>query len=143
MKKVIKNKIYDTETARRCGEWDNGRYTSDFGYCSETLYQKKTGEFFLHGKGGAMSSYAKHSGNESSWGEQIMPMTYKEAAEWAEEHLDGDEYIGIFGNPEEDSSRIVIHISIRKDTHDKVKRAAAMTGKTVSEYIEDALNGNL
>ena len=139
MKKIIKGKVYDTETAKKCGIWNNGHYTSDFNYCSETLYQKKTGEFFLHGEGGAMSGYASHNGNSSGWGEQIMPMTYKEASEWAEKRLDGDEYISIFGDPEENAEKTVISISIRKDSHEKLKREAAKAGKTVSEYIESLL----
>ncbi len=63
-------------------------------------------------------------------------MAYAEAQRWAEKHMDGDDYITIFGDPEENAERTVISISIRKDTHEKLKRAAAKAGKTVSEYIE-------
>ena len=37
---------------------------------------------------------------------------------------------------EENAERTVISISIRKDTHEKLKQAAAKAGVTVSEYIE-------
>ena len=144
MKKIIKNKVYDTETAKKIGEYEPNPYRSDFYWYCEELYQKKTGEFFLYGEGNAASPYCRYvTHSERCGGEAIKPLSYKEAQEWAEQHLDTDEYISIFGNPEEDSSKVVVHISIRKDTHDKVRQAAAMTGKTVSEYIEDALNGNL
>ena len=47
MKKIINGKVYDTSTAERVGGWNNNCSTSDFGYCSEDLYRKRTGEFFL------------------------------------------------------------------------------------------------
>ena len=56
MKKIINGKVYDTASAKLVGEWDNGRYGRDFGRCAEELYQKRTGEFFLHGSGGASIS---------------------------------------------------------------------------------------
>lgn len=98
MKKIINGKKYDTDTASCVGSWDNGYGYSEFGYFSEALYRKKTGEFFLHGKGGAASKYAKSCG-ENSWsgGEEILPLTEDEAKKWAEGHLEADEYEQIFG----------------------------------------------
>ena len=68
----------------------------------EELYQKKTDEFFIYGEGGAMTKYAESCGN-NNWcgGYKITPVTEQEAKNWAEEYLDGDEYIEIFGEPEE------------------------------------------
>jgi len=77
MKRVIKCKLYNTETAERVGMWDNGYCANDFHYCSEDLYRKKTGEFFLHCEGGAMSIYASSEGNMSGYGERNIPMTYE------------------------------------------------------------------
>lgn len=141
MKKVIKGKLYDTDTAPLMGEWWNGLSQSDFGYCAEQLYKKRTGEFFLHGEGGAMSKYARHSGNNSGFGERITPLTYAEAQEWVEEHLDGDKYIEIFGIPDEDDSKEDLHICLTKTAIAKVKQAAGLAGITVSEYIEQLING--
>lgn len=141
MKKIIKNKVYDTDTAKKCGEYEPTPYRSDFHWYCEELYQKKTGEFFLYGEGNAASPYSKSCGqNEWCGSESIKPLTYNEASEWAQEHLDGDEYINIFGNPEENAEKTVISISIRKDSHDKLKQAAAKAGKTVSEYIEGLIS---
>jgi len=123
MKKVINHKVYDTETAKKRGEHEPNPYRNDFSWYCETLYQKKTGEFFLHGDGNAASPY-------------IKPLTYEEAQKWAEKHLDGDEYIRIFGDPEENSEKGAINLYIRKDTSKKLKQAAAKAGVTVSEYIE-------
>lgn len=137
MKKIINGKVYDTSTAKKCGEYEPNPYRSDFNWFCEELYQKKTGEFFLYGEGNAASPYSKSCGqNEWCGSEAIKPMAYAEAQEWAEKHLDGDDYITIFGDPEENAEKTVISISIRKDTHEKLKQAAAKAGVTVSEYIE-------
>jgi hypothetical protein len=70
----------------------------NFSQFSETLYRKKTGEFFLYGEGGPMTKYAVAEGS-NSWrgGSRIMPLSFHEAREWAEEHLSGEEYEAIFG----------------------------------------------
>ena len=102
MKKIINGKLYDTATAKAVANWWNGYSMRDFNFCEETLYKKKTGEFFLHGNGGALSPYTKSCGQNCwSGAEEIIPMTIDEAKEWAEEHIDADEYIEIFGEVEE------------------------------------------
>lgn len=100
MKKIINGKKYDTETAQMLGEYDNCRRSFD--YKCETLYRKKTGEFFLYGEGGANTEYSKVCG-DNSWcgGERIIPLTVENAKKWAETHMTGDEYEKIFGEVEE------------------------------------------
>lgn len=137
MKKYINRKLYDTGSAKKCGEYEPNPYRSDFSWYCETLYQKKTGEYFLHGDGNAASKYSKSCGlNEWCGTEIIRPLTYEDAQEWAEKHLACDEYIKIFGDPEENSEKTSLNLYIRKDTSERLKQAAAKAGKTVSEYIE-------
>ena len=62
---------------------------------------KKTGEFFLYGEGGAMTQYAESDGDAYCGGAEIIPLTEKKAKEWAENHLDADDYESIFGPVEE------------------------------------------
>ena len=101
MKKVIDGALYDTSTAKLLGE-DSYSNPGDFQHWVETLYRTKSGKYFLHGKGGAMTTYAVCvSQNEWSGGEKIIPLDLDSAQKWAEEHLDGDEYIRAFGEPEE------------------------------------------
>ena len=102
MKKIIEGKLYNTETAKMIGEGGNGRGRNDFSYYEEELYIKRTGEYFLYGCGGAMSRYAESCG-QNTWtgGESIIPMTEKEAREWAEENIYADDYMEIFGEVEE------------------------------------------
>ena len=102
MKKIINGKKYNTETAKVVGSWSNNHSYSDFSYCEETLYEKRTGEFFLYGEGGPMSKY-RSACWQNSWsgGVDIIPMTEIEARKWAEKHLNADEYEEIFGEVEE------------------------------------------
>lgn len=99
MKKIINGKKYDTDTAKAIGFDTN--CASDFHYWYESLYIKKTGEYFLYGKGGPMSRYCEYIGDCQTSGEKIIPMTVEEAKEWAEKHLTADEYEEIFGEVEE------------------------------------------
>ena len=101
MKKIIKGKMYDTETAAEIGSWWNGLSTRDFNHVRETLYRKKTGEYFLHGEGGPMTSYRERWGDMWGDGESIVPMTEAEARNWAERRLTAEEYIEAFGEVEE------------------------------------------
>ena len=45
MKKIINNKLYNTQTATMLASYDNHCLPNDFHYVEETLYRKKTGEF--------------------------------------------------------------------------------------------------
>lgn len=101
MKKIINNKLYDTETATEIGYWSNGYSKADFKFCNETLYKKKTGEFFLYGEGGALTEYSENHGNSQSEGNSIIPFTEEEAKSWSMKYLNADEYIEIFGQVEE------------------------------------------
>jgi len=101
MNKIINGKKYDTDTATLIAEWSNNYSGSDFHYCQEELYRKRTGEYFLYGEGGSLSKYSKQFRNGSVGDCHIEPFSEKEAKEWAEEHCDGDTYIEIFGDVEE------------------------------------------
>ena len=101
MKKIINGKKYDTETAKAVAFHSNNLSYRDFKWYDETLYQKRTGEFFLLGEGGAMSKYAQPVGNCMSNGMTIIPMSYDEAKQWAETNIDVDRYEQIFGEVEE------------------------------------------
>lgn len=101
MKKIINGKLYNTETATELGTYWNGYPQGDFSYVSETLYVKKTGEYFLHCEGGPLTEYAKYVGRNKCFGAYIYPYAEKEAKEWAAEKLTADEYEKLFGEVEE------------------------------------------
>lgn len=101
MKKIINKKLYDTETAELLAS-DSFSGPRDFHYWIEDLYRKKNGEYFLYGEGGPLSKYAEPA-DPSGWtnGCDIIPLTDERAREWAEHHASIDEYVTIFGEPEE------------------------------------------
>lgn len=135
MKKIINGKKYNTETAQKMGGRDNGYAVNDFNYMIETLYRKKTGEFFLHGEGGGLSRYASAYGDSMGWGEQIIPLTEKEAEEWAEDRLKVDEYEAIFGEVKEDYSDKSVNLTIMASSHEILRRLQNKTGKTMGEIM--------
>ena len=137
MKKIINGKMYNTETAQELGSNSNSGDWRDFSHYCETLYRKRTGEFFLHGEGGPMTKYAESVGqNQWSGGSRIMPMSWDEAQAWAEENLSTDEYESIFGEVTEDDSRENVTLSLSVATAERARRAAAQAGITLSAYIE-------
>lgn len=137
MKKIIKGKVYDTETAKKVASWYSSYARNDFHYYEEELYQKKTGEYFLYGEGNAASPYSKSCGqNEWCGSEKITPMTFNEAQEWAEKHLDGDEYCEIFGEPDEDSEDVALNLIISATASAKLKKAAAQNGISLRAQLE-------
>lgn len=96
MKAIINRRLYDTDTAKWIGTYNNGYPRGNFDYCREELYRKKNGEFFLLGAGGARSRYAKMDGDWFCGGREIVPLSFEEAEAWASRHLDPDEYLKYF-----------------------------------------------
>lgn len=141
MKKIINRKLYDTDTATEIGRDGNGYNASDFNCVLETLYRKRTGEYFLHGEGGARSRYASREGNMWGWGQQIIPLTYDEAQDWAEKHLTADEYAEAFGLPDEgDDSKTVITITLPTQKAAALRQAAEKAGMSIGAYIDSVTN---
>ena len=139
MNKIINGKRYNTDTAERVGEWDNGFNYNDFNYTGEELYRKKSGEFFLYGESGALGKYAVNVGNMRSGGEEIVPFSDAEARQWAEEHLSGDEYESIFGVVEEEKETIRLNVEITREENEKLQAEAKRYGKTKSEIIRNLI----
>jgi hypothetical protein len=142
MKKIINGRKYDTDTACMVGEWENMAYVSDFAYCHEILFRKRNGEYFLYGEGGAASKYAESVGqNQWSGGERIIPLDYDHAREWAEKHLDADEYETEFGEVSEDGSGVFVAVTVRIDQAVKrqLDQLCARAGKTRGEVVSAAI----
>lgn len=140
MKKIINGKVYDTSTAKELGSWENTPDVRDFSRFEETLYQKRTGEFFIYGCGGPASRYAVSAGQNSwSGGYKIIPLSWDAARDWTEKHLDADDYESIFGEISEDESRTVITLSLSAGAVEKAKRLAAQAGVSLSAYIESRI----
>ena len=62
--------------------------------------------------------------------------TYAEATEWAEKHLDGDEYEQIFGAVVEDESKKTAAYSLSVTAIEVLRRMAQEQGKSASEILD-------
>lgn len=144
MKKYINGKSYDTETAQEIGSYASAGSWNDFSHYEETLYRKRTGEFFLFGEGGPMTSYRVSEGQNSwSGGTAIRPLTVKEASDWAQEHLDPDTYDGTFGSIPEDDTLELVAYRIKAANAERVRRAMAATGKSCGAVIDELIEAML
>jgi len=104
MKTTIDGKTYNTKTALKLVAYDNGLYTTDFDYCSEDLYLRPKGGYFLHGEGGASSCYSKKSQLNCTVGsESIRLLTTDDAKEWVKNHCEALIYEWIFEQTKEGS----------------------------------------
>ncbi|MBQ9291475.1 MAG: hypothetical protein IJ210_15310 [Clostridia bacterium] len=136
MKKIIKGKVYDTETAKKLGCYENMQDVRNFNHFEEELYRKKTGEFFLYGHGGPASKYSQRvEQNTWSGGEDIIPLDFDNARAWAEENLDADEYEYIFGAVSEDEEDRTIHFKLPADLDRKLTDMATECKTSKSDLL--------
>lgn len=123
MRKIINGKVYDTETAKEIGYYND----EPTGNVSEYLYQKKTGEFFL-----------KHW---DAWnGDSIQPISYAEAQAWMEDHGSAEQYAAVFGEPDEDSEDVTLGLRVSAAAAAKLKREAAKRGIPQGALLEILIN---
>ena len=143
MKKIINGKVYDTETARELGR-DGGEYGT-YQEWHETLYQKRTGEYFLHGEGGPATKYAVSAGlNQWSGGSKIVPLDVAAAKAWVEEHMDADDYERLFGLPEDDDGeKVAISAQLPAAIVSAARQRAAEDGTSLTAVIGHALDAYL
>lgn len=136
MKKIINGKLYNTETAQEVASYSTNDSWRDFSHVEETLYKKRTGEYFLFGEGGPASKYARRvESNSWSSGSSIIPLSYDDAKQWAEDHLDADDYMKEFGPVAEDDSRVSLNLSLPVSVVETIRREAKQKGISVSEYV--------
>ena len=134
----INGVAYNTKTAETIAHNGSGRDVShsDERWFTETLYRKKSGEFFLYGSGGIFTKYAKQTGL-NSWerSEAILPLTEDEAKQWAMNNLGDEGYRDICRRIAEKPVPIV-----------KEKRQYTCRGSTVTpeevETIIDSIRQN-
>ena len=141
MKKVIDGALYNTESAKLLGTWDNGLGARDFNRCAESLYRNNRGKYFLYGEGGANTRYSTKI-NDSSWGggEAIIPLSYDGAKVWAENNLTADEYIAAFGDPDQDGEKVVRTAYLSPAANRRLEQLQAERGaSSFSAVIEDLL----
>jgi hypothetical protein len=89
MQQIIDGLKYDTEKADKIGDLDNGYYANDFNHWHGTLYRtKKRKHYFLAGRGGPMSMFARSCGNSTSGSTGIIVLDSCEALALCEDQLE-------------------------------------------------------
>lgn len=101
MRKIINGKKYDTETASLICDYANVQNRTHFYSYSETLYQKKTGEFFIYVEGGPACPYSESGRGFACGSAKITPISENEAQKFVEEHGSVEMYEKIWGEVEE------------------------------------------
>ena len=140
MKRIINGRKYDTSTAEEVGESSHS-YRSEYDYYEETLYRKRTGEYFLYGYGHGDSKYAKQVCGDFGPGSDIIPLSYEQARAWAERELSADEYESAFGEVTEDGgeSDVVISVRVSPATRERLRRMAAETGRSQGAVLDELI----
>ena len=143
MKKVIRGRLYDTEKAVLIGEfYDEAKPGDDLDFYIEELYKKRTGEYFLYGRGNAGSKYSVWHGNTASGSEKIIPLTYQQAQEWAEENLPRAVYENEFGIPERNDDKTIISFNLKIGNVEKLKLISAKQDKPMSSIIDELIENS-
>lgn len=128
MKKIIRGRKYDTETARKVGCKTEQAQYGDVDYA---LYRKRTGEYFVH---------AEYDRLDDGCPDYIKPLTNDEANEWAQENLDVDVYEREFGEVSEDDGNVATTLNLPRKSYDKLKKLALDSGTPVSKYLAKTIN---
>ena len=137
MKRIINGKRYDTDTAQFIKTYRSDLSISDFRYYDESLYLKKTGEFFLYATGNGSSKYAGQYGDLRGPGEKIVPLTLDEARAWVEKIEDPDLYEELFDVEEE--SNIAFSLLLPENLYKMLDDKAAEDGITKKDIVVKAL----
>lgn len=140
MKKIIRGRKYDTDSAKFIAQvWANGTSVRDCEYWEETLFRKKTGEFFLYCAGGANSRYGHWEGSNGYSGEEIQPLSYAQAKTWAEENMSADEYEAEFGKVVDDGSTEYMTLAVPTAVATQLRRMSSAQNKTVGKIIAELI----
>lgn len=85
MRRIIEGKAYDTETATKLCELPCAANPGDFAWHDSALYRSPRGQFFIAGRGGAMSLWAEPApGGGCGGGDGIRIVDGAEARDWME-----------------------------------------------------------
>ena len=143
MKKIMDGSLYNTETAKALASYENQKEQNSAYFC-ETLYQTKSGKYFLHGKGGGSTIYANITPSKgyrynNEPGEAIRPLSHKEARKWAEEFLDVEQYMVLFEPVDEDGetgARVPLNLSVSLACKNKLNRLREERRQSMSVIVE-------
>jgi hypothetical protein len=126
MRTVIKNKVYDTTTAAWIADYTHSGVT-------ETLYRKKTGEYFAH-----FFNERAEDTDKAGWRgkEKVVPYDFDTARAWGELRLDKARYKELFGGDTGESGSTVVSIRVSRATLAKMRKAQSETGESIGQIFD-------
>ena len=133
MKKMINGKRYDTETARYIGSCSSDYSVTNPRYFEESLYLKRTGEFFFFFLGGGMSRYATGVSGSMTGNEKIIPISSEEARRWGKKHLEVEKYEEVFELEKEEN--VLFSVLLPKSIYEELKNEAAGENVSMKEVV--------
>lgn len=90
-------RVYDTRRSVLLGSWMNDRDLNSAVHLEEHLYRTHFGGYFLYGRGGVMTRFARPENGKWVPGEGIEPMRREYAEEWARDRLTHEQFLDAFG----------------------------------------------
>ena len=124
MRKIIKNKVYDTEKAKLIGSREILE-PNENGYTKESMHKKHTGEFFLFKQ--------KEDGSG-----KIFPVSIDEAKDWIQKYC-GNAYQNMFTSAD-DTKKIYTSFSIDPEVAMELTRMAKSYKLSRSAMVEKIIH---
>lgn len=115
MRRIVQNKVYDTDTAKYIG--------TNTVSGTRSLYRKVTGEYFIYDK-------------ELPGSKAILPMDYTVANDWAKKNLSKEDYKRHFKGTDNKKVRTIIEFT--PDAYAVLQRLRGID-KTNSQVVSDLL----
>lgn len=128
MRKILQNKVYDTDTASKIMsvtlEAERSRDKKDI--VTESLYRKRTGEFFLV--------------REDMYGTKVLPQTYNDAKAWGINNQMPQETIkSAFWESDSSPKKEALLISIPASMISRLRMEASSRNMSVSGLLEEII----
>lgn len=144
MLKTVNGVRCNTLTAKPLATIASGDDSTARTFFRETLYVNKFRNFFIHGKGNSASRYAEYHDGEYIPGEDIVALSFDEAAAWAKKHLPEDEYTKLFDGENTLLSTSTdktprTNLALSKAARAKLTLMSSRSGKTLSEIVSELI----
>jgi hypothetical protein len=123
---VIKNKVYDTATAQEITRHEHNDVT-------ETLYRKKTGEYFAHFYNATADDTYKAGWHGK---DKIAPFDFEEAKAWGLLRLDSDRYRELFEGQVGSDDIVGITVRISAESLARLRKVQSETGETIAKILD-------
>lgn len=127
MKKVIKGKVLNTDTAKMIGTV----MIDEDKDIVECLYRTKSGTFFIY------SVFPKPKVGKQEMSEEITLISHTQAEKWGKQYLTESEYNDWFGTGSDET--VTVTVNITKEIYNILKKEKELTGETYGEIITYAI----